>query len=97
MDASPYDSPLRWQVTSGGTKGNGPYIVDLGAWAGNGECQCWDFQCKRLTAARAGVATRCKHIPVARAALQQIAGVDLPEHELDEVIRILREQDKNTE
>lgn len=37
-----YDSILRWEIPSR-TPGQPPYVVDLGAYEGHGECVCKDF------------------------------------------------------
>lgn len=44
--AVPYDSPLRWLVPSESDP-HEAYLVDLGSFKGNGECQCVNFEVAR--------------------------------------------------
>ena len=61
----PYDSPLRWLVESS-TSTHKPYMVDLGAYNGNGECQCKYWQCNVGPKVKSGTPANCKHIRIAR-------------------------------
>ena len=50
-----------------------PYLVDLGAYKGNGQCDCKDFQCRHQPKLERGAAPhpsrRCFHVKLARAYL----------------------------
>ena len=63
-----YDNALRYMVPS--SKGDSVYLVDLGAYGGNGMCDCPDFQCRHSpilkTGAKPNDKLRCKHIRAAR-------------------------------
>lgn len=65
----PYNPPLQWLVESE-SHPTQPHLVDLGAYAGNGECSCKDFSTRRAPELKAGrrpsPLTRCKHIKAAR-------------------------------
>ena len=71
-----YNPPLQWMVASEEQAGDAevpPYLVDLGAYGGNGECCCKHFLCRLAPELKAGrrpgPATRCKHIKAARECL----------------------------
>ena len=60
--------PLRYEVPSDKENAD-PYVVDLGAWKGVGECSCPHFQFRSLELVRNGDTSeglRCKHIRRAR-------------------------------
>ena len=61
-----YDS-LRFLVPS--RNGRGEYLVDIGAYSGNGACNCKHFEVRmepKLKLGRFQRALRCKHIQAAR-------------------------------
>jgi len=65
---TPYDAPGRYLVPSS-DQGADPYLVDLLAHNGEGECTCKDWQCRigqHYTAHTSPPRTRCRHIDMAR-------------------------------
>lgn len=80
----PYDHPLRFTVRSQSEPGSA-YIVDLGAWGGNGSCNCPHFQFKLRRLLQAGALPspklRCKHIATARATFVDVQIKRIVEHE----------------
>jgi hypothetical protein len=52
-----------------------PYLVDLAAFNGIGQCDCRDFQCRkqpRLVAGERLVELRCRHINEVRALIPDV-------------------------
>lgn len=77
---APFDYPTRWLELSSSENGSS-YLVDLGAYGGNGSCTCKAFQFNCEPRVRRGEVSRCRHIESARRRFTDWAVAEFAKHD----------------